>query len=119
MSLLFLNQWIPEAFLRALCWTLIHSLWIGTVAAVVAGILIGCTPKSSALLRYNLLVLLFTFFVLATGFLFFPGAVPIPYSTGNSYKHHGTAGKFPSLFRAAEPVPHARNFLISASKFVF
>jgi beta-lactamase regulating signal transducer with metallopeptidase domain len=71
MSLLFLNQWIPEAFLKALCWTLIHSLWIGTVAAVVAGILIGCTLRSSALLRYNLLVLVFTCFILTTGFLFF------------------------------------------------
>lgn len=71
MLLLFLNQWITDAFLKALCWTFIHSLWQGVVAAVIAGIIIGCTRKAKASLRYNLLVILFTSLLLIIGISFF------------------------------------------------
>ncbi|HWB91467.1 MAG TPA: M56 family metallopeptidase [Puia sp.] len=42
---------------RALCLMLAHSLWQGFLAAVIAGMVILCTRKSTASLRYNLLML--------------------------------------------------------------
>lgn len=71
MLLLFLNQWITDAFLKALCWTFIHSLWQGVVAAVIAGIIVICTCKTKASLRYNLLTSLFVLFLLCIGLSFF------------------------------------------------
>ena len=54
---------------QAICWTLLHSLWQGALAALAAGIIIGCTRRSRAALRYNLLaadVLLFLLFAVVT-----------------------------------------------------
>lgn len=48
-------NWIPDILLRALCWTLLHSLWQGLVLAVVAGTVLVLTKKASSSLRYNLL----------------------------------------------------------------
>jgi bla regulator protein blaR1 len=67
MPLLFANQWISGAVIKALCWTFIHSLWQGMVAAIVAGVIIYCTRKAKPQLRYTLLVLLFALFILVTG----------------------------------------------------
>jgi beta-lactamase regulating signal transducer with metallopeptidase domain len=69
MSLLFIKQWFSDETLQALCWTLIHSLWQGLLAAVAAGIIIISTKRSSASLRYNLLgsvLLLFLLVVVCT-----------------------------------------------------
>lgn len=70
MPLLFANQWISGIVLKALCWTFIHSLWQGMVAAVVAGLIIYCTRRSKPQLRYALLVFLFALFILVTGATF-------------------------------------------------
>lgn len=51
---------------QVLCWTLLHSLWQGIVMAVIAGILLHITRRSGAALRYNLMILLFGAFMLAT-----------------------------------------------------
>lgn len=67
MPLLFATQWISGAVVKALCWTFIHSLWQGMVAAIVAGVIIYCTRKAKPQLRYTLLVLLFALFILVTG----------------------------------------------------
>ena len=48
-------NWIPDILLRALCWTLLHSLWQGLIFAVVAGAILILTKKASSSLRYNLL----------------------------------------------------------------
>lgn len=52
---------------RAICRTLVHSLWEGLLLAVVAAIIIICTKHHKASTRYNLLVASFTLFVLAVG----------------------------------------------------
>ena len=49
--------------MQAICWTLIHSLWQGLLLAVLAGLVIMLTKKSSSVLRYNLLSVLFFLFV--------------------------------------------------------
>lgn len=71
MLFIFPNQWIPDSVIKALCWTFIHSLWQGVVAAIVAGIIVSSTRKTKAHLRYNLFVLLSAFFLLAVGVSFF------------------------------------------------
>lgn len=49
--------------LRAICWTLVHSLWQGVVIAFLAGMVISLTKKSSSILRYRLLTLITLVFV--------------------------------------------------------
>lgn len=59
----FFESGLGEQVVRALCWTFIHSLWQGLLAALVAGVIIAGTRKSTALLRYNLLTLVLFLFV--------------------------------------------------------
>ena len=60
----------PEMF-QSLCWTLVHSLWQGLVLALLGGITVVLTRKTSALLRYNLLALLGLVFILGVGSTFY------------------------------------------------
>lgn len=53
--------------IHALCWTLLHSLWEGLLAAVVAGLVLLCTQRASAALRYRLLTLVFLGLVASVG----------------------------------------------------
>ena len=58
--------WSPfgsDATIKAICWTLIHSLWIGLIIALLCGIVIATTRKSAAALRYRLLCGLLVLFV--------------------------------------------------------
>ncbi len=52
------HQWI-----EALCLTLVHSLWQGLIAAILAGGILVSTRKSKPVLRYNLLALVMLLFV--------------------------------------------------------
>ncbi|WP_353720548.1 M56 family metallopeptidase [Dyadobacter sp. 676] len=52
------REWI-----EALCFTLMHSLWQGLVAAILVGIVLLTTRKSKPVFRYNLLALLMVLFV--------------------------------------------------------
>ncbi len=54
-----------QSFMEAVCWTLVHSLWQGLIAALVAGAVILTTRKSAAVLRYNLLTADLVLFLLA------------------------------------------------------
>src|SRR5258706_7089865 len=64
MHFLFLQGWFSEQLLKAIGWTLIHSLWQGLLAAVLAGLIIMGTKKSAARHRYNLLgAVLFLFII--------------------------------------------------------
>jgi bla regulator protein BlaR1 len=53
---------ISDRLVRALCDTLMHSLWQGVLLAAVAGLIVICTRKASSALRYNLLVSALTLF---------------------------------------------------------
>lgn len=59
-----------ENFLKAISWTLVHSLWQGIILAVFAGLVISFTKKSTSFLRYNLLASLFVSFMIGVGFTF-------------------------------------------------
>lgn len=55
----FINNVFTENITQAFCWMLIHSLWQGLLFTIITGIVMMCTGKSSAVLRYNILALLF------------------------------------------------------------
>ena len=63
-----LNLILTAPVLRTVCWTLIHSLWIGAGISLLALIGLMVTQKSSSLVRYRLLVSCLLLFLLATGF---------------------------------------------------
>jgi hypothetical protein len=62
---------MQEIIIRAVCWTLLHSLWQGLALAVAAGILMLLSKKSASALRYNLLVGLLVFFVCTVCYTFY------------------------------------------------
>ncbi|MBC7948594.1 MAG: M48 family metalloprotease [Chitinophagaceae bacterium] len=66
MEFLFLRNWLPAETIKAICWTLVHSLWQGLLAAALAALVIGLTRKSSARLRYNLLCGVLMSFILVS-----------------------------------------------------
>jgi len=61
---------INDILLKAISWTLIHSVWQGFLLAFFAGIVILMTKKSSSELRYNILAGLFVAFLAVAGMTF-------------------------------------------------
>lgn len=63
---------VDQIILKALAWTLVHSLWEGILLALLAGLVILFTKKSAvaASLRYNLLSGLFLLFIVGIGITF-------------------------------------------------
>jgi bla regulator protein blaR1 len=74
-----LNQWFSGDAIKAICWTLIHSLWMGLIIALLCGIVVAATRKSAAALRYRLLCSLLVLFVCAIGvtYYFESGSTPV------------------------------------------
>jgi len=70
MHLLFTDQLFSPSLIQALGWTLIHSLWQGLLAATIALVILWLTKKSSPHLRYNLLLLVFSIFIVGVIFTF-------------------------------------------------
>src|SRR5579862_297102 len=50
------NTLVSDDIIKALCNTLMHSLWQGILLALLTGAIIIFTKKASAAYRYNLLV---------------------------------------------------------------
>jgi bla regulator protein BlaR1 len=73
-----LNQWFSGHRINAICWTLIHSLWIGLIIALLCGIIVATTRKSTAALRYRLLCGLLVLFVGAMGVTYYLEANSAP-----------------------------------------
>ncbi|WP_026630249.1 M56 family metallopeptidase [Dyadobacter alkalitolerans] len=65
------NELYFQKLVQALSLTLIHSLWQGLIAAVLAGIILILTRKAKPALRYNLLATLLLTFVIASSYTFF------------------------------------------------
>ncbi len=67
-----LNNWIftPELS-SALSQTLLHSLWQGLLAAALAACVLMFTRRSSPVLRYNLLLSVFSLFLAVSAFTFY------------------------------------------------
>lgn len=58
-----IDQPTAHEWVRALCLTLMHSLWQGLVAAILAGGILLSTRKSKPAFRYNMLALVMLLFV--------------------------------------------------------
>ncbi|HWK05004.1 MAG TPA: M56 family metallopeptidase [Puia sp.] len=67
MRLSLIDIFLSDEAVRAVCWTLVHSLWEGVLAAALAGLIILCTRKLPAALRYNLLAADLLLFLLVAG----------------------------------------------------
>jgi bla regulator protein blaR1 len=67
----FFLQMIGEEIVRALSWTLFHSLWQGLLLALLAGLVVLITKRSKAAIRYNALCGLFFIFLLVSAYTFF------------------------------------------------
>ena len=75
---------IPDTIVRAVCWTLLHSLWQGLIVAVIAGMIMVLTKKSSSSLRYTLLCSLLFLFLAVSGYTFYR---QLPSSTSPAVTH--------------------------------
>ncbi|MFI5162071.1 MAG: M56 family metallopeptidase [Sphingobacteriales bacterium] len=92
MKTSFWTPYISDHTIKAICWTLIHSLWIGLAIALLAGLVVSVTRKSSAALRYNLLCGVLVLFVLSVGVTFglemhSPGTGQFAINTGGGVYH--------------------------------
>ena len=116
MNSSFLPGIFEDEHIRVICWTLIHSLWIGLIAAVLAGVVLVCTPKSSSQLRYRLLCGCLVVFVLITGFVF--------YQESGSFDRGDMAHRAPdrissTVFPLSEAVvPRDIDVLVQLSSFI-
>lgn len=88
------TPYISEHTISAICWTLIHSLWIGMGIALLCGLMIATTRKASAGLRYRLLCGLLMLFVAAAGVTFYleirttaVGDITVPVTGGGAVFH--------------------------------
>ncbi len=68
---LHLTNLVPDQIVKALCNTLIHSLWQGLILAALTGLTIVLTKKASAALRYNLMIGLLVLFTAGITVTFF------------------------------------------------
>ena len=97
------TPYIPDHTIKAICWTLIHSLWIGLAVALLTGLVIMLTRKSSAALRYRLLCGILVLFVVSAGATFYlemrsPGTLQLSPHAGNTF--HADAKTFIIISKA-------------------
>src|SRR4030095_8894813 len=64
-------QWLIGEFIPAISRTLLHSLWQAILAALVAGLIVACTRKTRAAIRYNALLFLFGSLITTVAITFF------------------------------------------------
>lgn len=86
MLLLAINNIFSGKLVAALCWMLVHSLWIGLVLTMVTGIIILCTKRQTAALRYSLLSGALLLFIIGVGIVFVQqlSTVEITHATANT-----------------------------------
>lgn len=60
-----------DTLLKAISWTLVHSVWQGFALALLAGLVILATKKSASVMRYHLLSVLFVVFLVVSGLTFY------------------------------------------------
>ena len=70
MKHVFIDMLLSDGTAKAICWTLIHSIWQGVLAAALAGIVIGSTRHARAAIRYNLLTLIMLLLVTSAAITF-------------------------------------------------
>jgi beta-lactamase regulating signal transducer with metallopeptidase domain len=95
MHLLLTTTPLADRLIQAFSWMLIHSLWQGLLLAVFTAVVLLLTRRSSAAVRYNLVVGQFLLFVLACAGTFvwewnrspLPAVVPLAGTIGGNATH--------------------------------
>lgn len=59
-------QFISQQTIQAICWTIVHSMWLGVVLAFGAALVVQFTRKAAPALRYNLLAAMLLLFLVAS-----------------------------------------------------
>ncbi len=70
MNILFISQLTGAAIVKAICWTLVHSLWQGLLLAIAGGLIVIITKMHRPSFRYNLLSALFLLFLITSVYTF-------------------------------------------------
>jgi bla regulator protein BlaR1 len=100
------NTLLSDHIIKALCNTLMHSLWQGILLAVITGAIIIFTKKASAAFRYNLLIAtltLFAFGVIAT----FIWHLQKPAANGAAYLNYSTSSRTSAIQTTAHAISTA------------
>ncbi len=103
---------LPENWLHALGATLFHSLWLGVILALLAGLVMFTTRKASATWRYNLLTVCLALFVIAIGFTFYQ-ELQKPVSYGQSQAVHETGINLPNAIADQKAVTNVQHDMYS------
>jgi beta-lactamase regulating signal transducer with metallopeptidase domain len=69
MFLPFFKSAINTQLMEAIFYTLLHSLWLGALAAIAGAIILTATRRSTPQLRYNLLCVLLVLFCTGCGYI--------------------------------------------------
>ncbi|SHM91714.1 M56 family metallopeptidase [Mucilaginibacter sp. OK098] len=105
----------PDNLVKALCDTLLHSLWQGLILAAVTGLIIVFTRKSAAAKRYNLLVAALALFAAGTILTFVIAINHAPVNSPSSVAHsQGAQLNTQPVFKYNTPVTHKTTFTENA-----
>lgn len=111
-------QWILDELAPAFCKTLLHSLWLGLLAAVLTGIVLIITKKQAASLRYQLLMLVFSLLFLSTIIAFFVEVrLPAASSITSAETHQIKAASLTTDIETAGPA--AEEYQVFSSLMAF
>ncbi|MGQ7854562.1 M56 family metallopeptidase [Pedobacter sp. WC2501] len=103
---------LPENWLHALGATLFHSLWLGVILALLAGLVMFTTRKASATWRYNLLTVCLALFVVAIGFTFYQ-ELQQPVNHGQSQTVHQIGINLPKAIGDQQAVTNVQQDMYS------
>jgi bla regulator protein BlaR1 len=78
-----INSQLTDQLIKALCNTLVHSLWQGLLLAAIAGLIVIFTKRASSALRYNLLISALLLFTIGTIVTFGLQLQQVHYTTAN------------------------------------
>lgn len=97
------NALLIDRMIRALCHTLLHSLWQGILLAIITGAIVIFTKRSNPAFRYNLLIGALTLFALGVTATFIVH-LQKPAAASASYLGYSTIATTSTI---QTPAPHA------------
>ncbi|WP_406825597.1 M56 family metallopeptidase [Pedobacter sp. KACC 23697] len=103
---------LPDNWLHALGATLFHSLWLGVMLALLAGLIMFSTRKASATWRYNLLTVCLALFVVSIGITFFQ-ELQQPVNRGQSQTIHQIGINLPKAIGDQQAVTNVQQDMYS------
>jgi bla regulator protein BlaR1 len=93
---------LSDHLIKALCNTLLHSLWQGILLAVITGAIIIFTKKARAAFRYNLLIGALTLFAVGVTATFI-WQLQSPAANGASHLNYSTSSRTNAIQTTATP----------------